>query len=124
MLNYYIVTQKTERNENVMNIGPNIESLESIIQNIHTALIRFSMFRNIYIWTSFNWLVQIFTDSHGSNDWNDIKVSKTMYALESMPLMAIYNQLILWNLNFESLNKFESKINNSLLKKLYQYAWR
>jgi hypothetical protein len=127
MLNYYIVTQKTEGDEKMMTdeILTHIESLVTIIQNIHTALARFYMFKNIYIWTSFNWLVQIFTTvSQGSDYWNDIKVSKTMYASVSMPLMAIYNQLIPWNLNFESFNRFKSTINKSLLEKLHEYVWR
>jgi hypothetical protein len=109
-----------------MNYVLQVEFLEFIMININTVLEKYYTSKNIIIWQSFDWLsgVHIFTESHTSDDFNEIKEHNVTFDNGPVPIIELYNQILPWNLNSETLVHFKTSIEGKFLKSFLQYVWR
>jgi hypothetical protein len=123
LFNYDLIKQKTEHDESFKN--PDKQYLETIILNIHTRLYEFYVSKNIYIWQSFEWLggTHIFNLTQSENPLNELIEYIVTYENENLPFFKVYDQLLPWNLNIESLIDFKIRTDNIILDNLFQFVW-
>lgn len=128
LINNYNITGEIEFDNDFTNDVSQMESLESIILSIHNELDNFYVYKEIFIWTSYDWLSgkHIFTETQNSKYLNEIKEHKiemTGYN-EKVPLIELYNQLIPWNLNVKELIQFKFSIDQFFIDRLSEIFWR